>query len=628
MVLQRLSDIKLETARPVGSALYPSPLAWEDQVFYFLMVDRFSDGQERGYRDNSGAWVETGTTPLFQEEDRWNATAQPEAAQRWRQAGGRHVGGNLRGLTSKLGYLKRLGVTALWLSPVFKQVPIEQSYHGYGIQNFLDVDPHFGTMEDLRELVRIAHSHGIYVLLDIILNHVGNVFAYQPDRYWNDDAGYFKSKWDGNPYEVAGFRDASGNPTVPFTRTDPLSDPTSWPETNAAIWPVEFQDPACYTKKGHIVSWDSYPEYLEGDVADLKDVYHGQGSLEDYVPSPALLNLCKIYRFWMAYADLDGYRVDAVKHMDPGATRFFASSIHEYAQSLGKENFYLIGEIAGSRTLAFDTLEQTGLDAALGIEDVQDGLEYVAKGQRNPADYFSLFRNSLLVNKESHVWFRNKVITMFDDHDQVRKSQNKARFCADPGAAGLIFNALALNVMTLGIPCVYYGSEQCFDGHGGSDHYLREAIFGGAFGAFGTEGVHFFNEEHPVYSQLSDILAIRRQKMTLRRGRQYLRPICIDPAVQPFAFPSLEDEQLRTIVAWSRIFNEHEIVLAINSDPQRSRTVWITIDNTLYSTGALFRCLYSTEPTQNGEVTSVMALNGSAISFTIPAAGFVMYEPA
>ena len=74
------------------------------------------------------------------------------------------------------------------------------------------------------------------------------------------------------------------------------------------------------------------------------------------------------------------------------------------------------------------------MDAVLGIDDVQDKLEFLTKGYRNPRDYFELFRNSLLVRADSHVWFRDKVVTMTDDHDQVRKSSNKGRFCAATAA--------------------------------------------------------------------------------------------------------------------------------------------------------------------------------------------------
>jgi glycosidase len=128
-----------------------------------------------------------GTTPLFQSGDAGNADTAI-----WQAAGQKFCGGNLRGLTSKLGYLERLEVTAIWISPIFKQVQFKETYHGYGIQNFLDVDPHFGQREDLKTLVRTAHDHGIYVILDIILNHTGDVFRYHPNRYLTE--------WDGQTF--------------------------------------------------------------------------------------------------------------------------------------------------------------------------------------------------------------------------------------------------------------------------------------------------------------------------------------------------------------------------------------------------------------------------------------------
>ncbi|MGO9518781.1 MAG: alpha-amylase family glycosyl hydrolase [Candidatus Korobacteraceae bacterium] len=102
-------------------------------------MDRFSDGNERGgYRDNSGNPVSSGSTPLCTPNDT-NRVDYEE----WLRTGGTWQGGTIKGLKSKLGYLKRLGITALWVSPAFRQVRFEPSYHGYGIQNFLDVDPHF-----------------------------------------------------------------------------------------------------------------------------------------------------------------------------------------------------------------------------------------------------------------------------------------------------------------------------------------------------------------------------------------------------------------------------------------------------------------------------------------------------
>ena len=120
----------------------PSPAAWEDQVLYFLLLDRFSDGKEKdGYRDNEDRPVNSGTTPLYAHDNPGRVDYDT-----WFRAGGGWQGGTLKGLKSKLGYLRRLGITALWVSPVFRQVAFEPSYHGYGIQNFLDVDPHFGKI--------------------------------------------------------------------------------------------------------------------------------------------------------------------------------------------------------------------------------------------------------------------------------------------------------------------------------------------------------------------------------------------------------------------------------------------------------------------------------------------------
>jgi glycosidase len=528
MAEKSLAEIDLRSLLR-AKRFFPSPTAWEDQVLYFLLVDRFSDGKEQGYRDLNGNVIGTGTTPLFRPADALNAVQTEADAARWRDAGGRYVGGTLAGVASKLGYLKRMGVTAIWLSPIFKQVAFQETYHGYGIQDYLQVNPRFGTADDLKELVDTAHAQDMRVILDIILNHTGDVFAYNANRYLNTDQNghqVLDPRWDGSPYDVGGFNNSHGNASLPFVRTDP-SKPEAFPGPDDAIWPVEFQDPAMFTRKGHINNFDFDPEFREGDFFDLKDVHQGVGPVDAYQPSEAFKHQLDVYKYWMAFADLDGYRVDTVKHMDPGASRLLGSAMHEFAARIGKDNFYLIAEITGGRANAFDTLGITGLDAALGIDDIPDKLEFLAKGLRNPADYFNLFRNSELVGQGSHTWFRNKVVTVLNDHDQVSKGQDKARFCADKAKAKAVLSALAVNVMTLGIPCIYYGTEQSFDGHGtgeGADRYIRESMFGGEFGSFASRGRHFFDENSPVYIELQKILNIRNTDRIYTRGRQYRRP--------------------------------------------------------------------------------------------------------
>jgi len=628
MAKKSLAEIDLRSLL-TAKRFFPSPAAWEDQVLYFLLVDRFSDGKEKGYRDLNGNVIGTGTTPLFRPADALNAVQTVADAARWRDAGGRYVGGTLAGVTSKLGYLKRMGVTAIWLSPIFKQVAFQETYHGYGIQDYLRVNPRFGTADDLKELVDIAHAQGMRVILDIILNHTGDVFTYNANRYLNTDQNghqFLDPRWDGSRYDVGGFNNSHGSASLPFARTDP-SKPEAFPGADDAIWPIEFQDPAVFTCMGHISNFDFDPEFREGDFFDLKDVHQGAGPVDAYQPSEALKHQLNVYKYWMAFADLDGYRVDTVKHMDPGASRLFGSAVHEFAARIGKDNFCLIAEITGGRANAFDTLGITGLDAALGIDDIPDKLEFLAKGLRNPADYFDLFRNSELVGQGSHTWFRNKVVTLFNDHDQVSKGQEKARFCADKAKAKAVLNALAVNVMTLGIPCIYYGTEQSFDGHGtgdGADRYIRESMFGGEFGSFGSRERHFFDETSPIYIELQKILKIRSTDRIYTRGRQYLRPISGDGV--SFGLPVMLGGQILGIVAWSRLLDDQEAVLAINTDMENPRSAWVTIDASLHKPDDTLRCLYSIDSTQIGQALPVEPRNGRAARLTVPPAGFVIFE--
>ena len=632
--MERVSDIDF-AALCSDKKFKPSPLVWEDQVLYFLLLDRFSDNREQGYKGNNGASVKGGQTPAFNPStDNGNAVATPSEAAVWREAGGKWCGGNLQGLTSKIGYLKRMGVTALWLSPIFKQVSFQATYHGYGIQNFLSVDPHFGTVADLQKLVKTAHANGIYVILDIILNHAGNIFSYNPDRYpVCDDKGniYMDPRWDNRPYSVRGFNNSKSAAVIPF---QDISSGQPTVGHDDAIWPREFQNPDYFTQKGRIDNWDNDPEYLEGDFFDLKDIDHGYGPADSYTVSQALLNLCDVYKYWITIADIDGYRIDTVKHMDIGAMRFFVTAIKEFTQTIGKEKFLLVGEITGGRERAFDTLEATGLDAALGIDDIQLKLEGLMKGETNPEEYFNLFRNSLLVQKGSHVWFKDKVVTMINDHDQVCKGEHKERFCADGDGNKLALAALALNVMTLGIPCIYYGTEQRFDGRGdgnGADRYIRETLFGGPFGAFRSKERNFFDETSDLFRELSAILKLRlrEDKLVLRRGRQYLREISGDGF--NFGLPRMMGGRLLSLVAWSRILDKTEMVLAINTDPDYARKAWVLVDAGLHPAGSKLKCVYSTKHKDEDTLVLTVQRKGAAadiaaIELEVPAAGFVALE--
>jgi glycosidase len=626
------SLLDLDFASLTRRTFTPSPAAWEDQVLYFLLLDRFSDGKEKdGYRDDADRPVPGGSTPLYRPEDSGRVDYDV-----WFRAGGGWQGGTLAGLKSKLGYLRRLGITALWVSPIFRQVAFEASYHGYGIQNFLDVDPHFGTREEFRDFVRAAHEQGIYVILDIIAHHTGNVFTYAADRYMTHDPAsgqwYNDPRWDGKPYAVQGFNDRDGRPTLPFDEPDPARMEAAWPD--GAIWPREFQRPGLFLRKGHIKNWDYYPEYAEGDMFALKtlDLYV-QWDGQYRQGSSALACLALVYCFWIAYADLDGFRIDAAKHMGEEALRTFCDVVREFAQSIGKEHFLLVGEVSGSREHAWEVVEKTGLDAALGIEDVPGKLERMVTGLADPADYFSVFRNWVLEEPAGHRWYRNQVVTLVDDHDQVRKGSAKWRFCGDSRFHDLAFNVMAVKLTTMGIPCIYYGSEQGFDSGGrpnGSDLVLRENMFGGQFGGLGTQGRHFFNEDGNLYRALAALMDLRKKSLPLRRGRQALHRISGDGVT--FGLPHRLGERMRSLVAWSRLFVDQEVLVALNTDEAQPVTAYATVAPTFRVEGDQLNLIFWHAPkdlTPPPPSLTVERKNGPlAVRMTLPPAGFAIYQAA
>jgi hypothetical protein len=154
-------------------------------------------------------------------------------------------------------------------------------------------------------------------------------------------------------------------------------------------------------------------------------------------------------------------------------------------------------------------------------------------------------------------------------------------------------------------------------------------MFGGAFGSLQSKNRHFFNEQHEVYRFLVDVLALRSKYLPLRRGRQYLREISESGAPGTFGIPRMIGGQIRSVVPWSRLFANQEILLAINTDAANPRSAWVTVDRSLHSDlngpAGQLTCLYSTDPAQINTTTPVEARNGRAILVTVPPAGFVMF---
>ena len=164
--------IQSVTSSPEKAALklhVPSP-DWRDQIIYFVMTDRFNDG-DPGNNDQGAGEFEAGNNSKYN-------------------------GGDLRGIAQKIDYIRGLGATALWITPPVANQwwdPQHQysGYHGYWAENFKAVDKHLGNLDDYQRLSHALHSTGMYLVQDIVVNHTGNFFSYGKNWRANDPAfGY------------------------------------------------------------------------------------------------------------------------------------------------------------------------------------------------------------------------------------------------------------------------------------------------------------------------------------------------------------------------------------------------------------------------------------------------------
>jgi glycosidase len=570
---------------PRRQNFHPSPSDWRDEVIYFLLPDRFSDGQE-------------GTRPLV---DPRNPAAFRSSGFRfdlWSSSGSdRYQGGTLQGLQSKLGYITSLGATTIWIGPVFKQRTHWDSYHGYAIQDFLEVDPRLGTRQDLVNLVSAAHANNLRVLLDVVFNHTAENWFYATDPR---DQPPFRP-WPGF-YQKGPWLDRQGQPTGTIKGKDD------------GVWPNELWSDNSYTRagEGNLGAGDindPHAEFRRTDFVGDRDINYDQPRVLD--------DVARCYKYWIALTDCDGFRIDTLKHIDQQSGRNLCGTIKEFAAGLGKADFFLVGEVAGGNYDADLYLEILGsnLNATLDITEIRPTLTNVAKGLAKPSDYFTMTR-AWDDDLGSHRNSGKRRVSILDDHDHV--SGAKIRFSSDAASDHQVVAGVALQLFGLGIPCIYYGTEQAFAGperderqkflpdygvgNPPPDKYLREAMFGPehprrpglagltagsagfdpgmpGFGPFGTSGAHCFNSQAPAYVRIAALNAVRAQFPSLRYGRQYQRPISNFGA--DFALPLAGE-----FIAWSRILDDEEALCVVNGHGTETRGGDVAVDLALNSSSA------------------------------------------
>ncbi|SNY75097.1 pullulanase-type alpha-1,6-glucosidase [Paractinoplanes atraurantiacus] len=544
------------------------------EQYYFVLPDRFANGSTANDKGGlTGDRLKTGLDTTDK---------------------GFYHGGDLAGVIDKLDYIQGLGTTAIWLAPVFKNRPVQGSgtdisagYHGYWITDFTQVDPHFGTNEELRKLVRLAHQRGLKVYLDIITNHTADVIKYAEEKYDYIDkttSPYEDSK--GRAFEDRNYADSqNGFPRV-STESFPYTPVVAQADRNVKV-PAWLNDPTMYHNRGNSTFAGENSEY--GDFFGLDDLWTERPDV--------VRGLTDIYAHWIGYAGIDGYRLDTVKHVNLDFWPQFAAGIKKAA---GKKDFFMFGEVySADQEIESAYVRQGGLPATLDFSFQAAAQGFVAGNGSAKALSELYAKDDLYTARDTSA---ASLPTFLGNHDMGRIGSFIAATGADD-AAKLRRDQLAHELMflTRGQPVVYSGDEQGFTGPGG-DKDARQDLFASKtadyldddlIGTDRTHAVDNYNTAHPLYKTIAAVGALRKAHPALRDGVQVTRYAADGPGV--FAASRVDPRQ------------RNEYVIASNSatTPQT-----VTLDT--WSAGKAFRGIYGTN-------TVTAAGDDGKLTITVPA---------
>jgi len=468
----------------------------QDDVIYLIMPDRFANGDA------------TNDEPA--EAPGSHDRAKPRA----------YHGGDLRGIQNHLAYLKELGVTTLWLTPVVKN-GAAQDYHGYGAVDLYAVDPHLGSLKDYQNLVEAAHQEKMKILFDVVPNHVGPLHPWVsspplPDWFHGtkqhhlDSFSPLKGTFYGKPAEQASTND----------RFESLIDP------HAPAW----------MKQNLTEGWF---------FGILPDMNTENPVVEEYLLQNSL--------WWAEISGLDGYRVDTfpyvarkfwaywhtglrrifpnlttigeVFHPDPSVTSFFEGGVRRY------------DGIDSGLTTVFD------FPAFFALRDV---LLHSAPAGR----IADVLRHDALYPRPE------MLVPFFANHDVPRFASADG---SSPTKLKLVFG---LTLTLRGIPELYYGDEIGMPGGGDPDN--RRDFPGGWIGdsndAFTEAGRT--REQQEIFSCVKELLRIRREHGALRGGK--LWHLASDESAYVFL---RESEGERVVVAFNNADKARELQIAATGIP-------------------------------------------------------------
>ncbi|MFI8346171.1 pullulanase-type alpha-1,6-glucosidase [Streptomyces sp. NPDC085596] len=572
-------------APPSDAALAAQPARHDDtrEQFYFVMPDRFANGDRSNDRGGlTGSRLSTGYDPTDK---------------------GFYQGGDLKGLTQRLDYIKGLGTTAIWLAPIFKNRPVQGTgadasagYHGYWITDFTQVDPHFGTNADLKGLIAKAHAKGMKVFFDVITNHTADVVDYEEKSYDYLSKGAFPYLTkDGRPFDDSDYADGR--------RKFPAVDASSFPRTpkarSASKVPAWLNDPSMYHNRGDSTFAGESAEY--GDFSGLDDLWTERPEV--------VSGMEKIYQRWVRDFAIDGFRIDTVKHVNMDFWTQWATALDKYAAAHGRKNFFMFGEVYSADTsVTSPYVTQGRLDATLDFP-FQDAARAYASQGGSAKKLAGVFGDDYKYTTDKANAYEQ--VTFLGNHDMGRigyflKQDNPKASDAEILRKDRLANQLMF--LGRGNPVVYYGDEQGFTGSGG-DKDARQTMFASKVADYldddeiGTARTHArdaYDTKAPLYQDIAALAGLRKANPALTDGVQTERYAADGAGVYAFT---------RTDARTGA-----EYVVALNNAAEAKRATFTT-----GSAGMAYRGIYGTERT-------VRTDSGQRLTLTVPAGTAVVYR--
>lgn len=431
---------------PAQGFVAPEP---EDLIIYQIFIDRFDDGNPANNDGNPRAGYNPAGPTSFQ-------------------------GGDIAGIRRRLPYVRSLGANGIWITPFVENV---DNYHGYAAFNWYNVDPNFGTLTELRDMVSEANDLGIAVYFDMVAGHMGDLIR-------SRSAGYPAYLPPPNEYVLR------------------------W--NRSLVYPTPFNQLSYFHAHGQIENYSGQEQEV-GTLAELDDLK----TETQYVRDQMLL----IWTYWMQQTGVSGFRIDTVKHVDVGMWEFLLPGLRDVATTLERDNFFTFGEIYGADDNFMATYigDLSGgpykMDAAVDFQFFYASNGVFARADRPPTDMVGRLNSRAGRLGVHHLQMPNFI----DNHD-VPRFLNVARGNPGSGAAEQqrrLELALTFLLTAPGPPVIYYGTEQGFDG--GNDPYNRENMWDGQFESGPSLGDNF-DESAPLFRLTKRLSQLRSALRPLRRG--------------------------------------------------------------------------------------------------------------